>query len=81
MPIATIDPKEAEANPILMGKVITGLKKVTPIVTIDPREAEANPMLMAKTIMAIKEHRPMEGMEATDRAPLNMLCIINISWV
>ena len=81
MPIVTIDPREAEANPMRMEKASTGLKKVMPIATIDPREAEANPMLMGKAVMAIKEHPPMEGMETTARAPLNMLCIINTNWV
>ena len=73
--------KEAEANPTLMEKNTTGLRKVMPIATIDPKGAEVNPKLMGKVVMAIKEHPPMEDMEATARAPLNMLCIINTNWV
>ena len=65
----------------LMEKFITGLRKAMPIATINPKEAEANPMRMGKAIIAIKEHRLMEGMEATARVPLNMLCIINTNWV
>ena len=73
--------REAEVSPMHMGKAITGLRKVMPIATIDPREAEANPMRIEKTIMSIKKHPPMEAMEATAPAPLNMLCIINTNWV
>ena len=88
--IGIINPKEAEASPIHMGKATMNLRKTMFTATRGPKEVEASPMHMGKATIAIKEvtenlmatkkDPPMEDIEGTETMALalsNMSCIIN----